>query len=421
MIDARLLLEDVARVERSLARRGVKMDLTTARELLVERNAMRTRVDEQRAEINALSKEVANASADKREDLLKRARDVKRSLALQEASYADLEDRLTTELKRIPNILRDDVPNGLDASQNVVVRSWGEPTVHAFQAKDHVALGEHLDILDIERAGKVSGSRFVYLKGDAVLLQNALYQYALSVLLPEGFVPVLPPHLISTEAMGAMGYLEKGGEEEIYHLKHDALVLIGTSEQAIGPMHMREHLAPDALPRRYVGFSPCYRREAGSYGKDVRGILRLHQFDKVEMFSFTSPDASDDEHEFLLSMEERLMQGLGLPYRVVKLCAGDTGFQSARTYDLETWIPSEGVYRETHSTSNTVDFQTRRLQTRLKMSGEGVVAHALNGTAFAMGRTILAMLENFQQEDGSVLIPSVLHPYMMGRTRIVRS
>ena len=244
--------------------------------------------------------------------------------------------------------------------------------------------------------------------------------YALNVLVSEGFVPTLTPHLISREAMAAMGYLwTRVGEEEIYHLKHDDLVLIGTSEQSIGPMYMNTTLDVEQLPLRFVGISPCYRREAGSYGKDVRGILRLHQFDKIEMFSFTSPDQSETEHLFLLNMQERLMQGLGLPYRVVKLCAEILGFASARTFDIETWLPAQNQYRETHSTSTTTDFQTRRLKTRIK-GGKGTYVHALNGTAFAFGRMLIALLENGQEADGRVCIPNVLQTFMGGRTHISR-
>ena len=240
----------------------------------------------------------------------------------------------------------------------------------------------------------------------------ALIQYALSALVKEGFMPVIPPHMIFTKAMAAMGYLDHGGEEEIYHLKNDDAVLIGTSEQAIGPMFMDEILDGEKFPLRFVGFSPCYRREAGSYGKDMKGILRMHQFDKVEMFSFTDAEHSDSEHEFLLSMQEHLMQGLKLPYRVMKLCSGDTGAPSSRTYDIETWIPSQDKYRETHSTSNTTDFQTRRLNTRFKKDGSKQLAHALNGTAFAIGRTLIAIMENYQQEDGSIVVPEVLRTWV---------
>ena len=251
-----------------------------------------------------------------------------------ESDIAVLESRIETRMHHIPNILLDDVPNGADASANVVEHTVGNIPSFDFDIEDHLTIGERLGMIDMDSASKVSGSRFAYLKGDAVLLQFALVNYALSVLTAEKFVPIIPPHLISIEAMRAMGYLDKGGEE-VYHMKSDDLVLIGTSEQSIGPMHMNEQMDPGLFPLRYVGISPCYRREAGSYGKDIRGILRLHQFDKIEMFSFTSPSASDGEHLFLLEMQERLMQGLQLPYRVVKLCAGDTGWSSARTYDTE--------------------------------------------------------------------------------------
>ena len=308
---------------------------------------------------------------------------------------------------------------GKDETSNELVRTFGEPTKFEFEPKDHLDLGIDLDIIDMDRAAKVSGARFAYLKGDAVLLEFALVQYALHVTMQEGFVPVLPPHMISTAAMSAMGYLEHGGEEEIYHLKNDDMVLIGTSEQSIGPMLMNELIDTDNIPLRYLGFSPCYRREAGSYGRDTRGIIRVHQFDKVEMFSFTSSEKSDAEHELLLSIQERLMQGLKLPHRVMKLCSGDTGSPSARTYDIETWIPSQKTYRETSSTSNTTDFQTRRLNTRVRLENKNELAHALNGTAFAIGRVIVAIMENYQQADGSIVVPDVLRAYV-GKDRIVK-
>lgn len=358
-------------------------------------------------------------SLDERKALVEEGKAVKDQVKEKEAELTQVEAELATELKRYPNILREDVPAGRDETSNELVRTFGEPTKFAFEPKDHMDLGQELNVIDMDRAAKVSGARFVYLKGDAVLLEFALIQYALQETLKEGFVPVMPPHMISTAAMGAMGYLEHGGEEEIYHLKNDDLVLIGTSEQSIGPMLMNEIIDGEKIPLRYLGFSPCYRREAGSYGKDTRGIIRVHQFDKVEMFSFTTPERSDEEHHLLLSIQERLMQGLKLPHRVLKLCSGDTGAPSARTYDIETWIPSQKTYRETSSTSNTTDFQTRRLNTRVKLEGKNVLAHALNGTAFAIGRVIVAILENYQQADGSVIVPDVLRPWV-GKDRIVK-
>jgi seryl-tRNA synthetase len=412
MIDIKYLLEQPDKVAENNARRGKEIDVSFAVKHAKDRAESLEQVQELRTKANELSKTVSTASTEDRPAIIEQGKQIKEKTKEWEEKLAQAESLLSAELFKYPNILRDDVPTGTDESKNEQVRVFGEPTKFSFTPKDHLELGEKLGIIDVERAAKVSGARFVYLKGDAVLLEFALIQYALSELLKEKFIPVIPPHLIAIEAMSAMGYLQHGGEEEIYHLKNDPMVLIGTSEQALGPMHMNEILDEEQLPLRYAGFSPCYRREAGSYGKDTRGILRVHQFDKIEMFSFTTPERSDEEHELLLSIEERLMQGLGLPYRVMKLCSGDTGTPSARTYDIETWMPSQNAYRETHSTSNTTDFQTRRLNIRVRRKGKNECAHALNGTAFAIGRTLIAILENYQQEDGSVVVPKVLQQFM---------
>lgn len=412
MIDLKYLLENPEKVAENNKRRGKDIDVLVAVKLAKDRSEALERVQGLRTKANELSKSVSKVSADGRAALIEQGKQIKEEIKQWDEKLAQAESELNTELFKYPNMLRDDVPVGADSSQNEVVREFGESTKFSFTPKDHLEIGERLGIIDVERAAKVSGARFTYLKGDAVLLEFALVQYALSELLKEGFTPVIPPHMIEIKAMAAMGYLQHGGEEEIYHLKNDPLVLIGTSEQAIGPMHMDELLDEEKLPLRYAGFSPCYRREAGSYGKDTHGILRVHQFDKVEMFSFTTPEQSDNEHELLLSIEERLMQGLELPHRIMKLCSGDTGTPSARTFDIETWMPSQNTYRETHSTSNTTDFQMRRLNIRVRRKNKNEFAHALNGTAFAVGRTLIAILENYQQADGSVVVPKVLRQWM---------
>jgi len=266
-------------------------------------------------------------------------------------------------------------------------------------------------VIDVKRASKVCGTRFGYLKDEAVVLEFALIRLAFDTLLKEGFRPLIPPAIISLESMKSMGYLEHGGENDMYILDKDKMVLVGTAEQSIGPMHKNEILTEKELPKRYVGFSTCFRREAGSYGKDTRGIFRVHQFNKVEMFSFIKPEDSDKEHEYFLSLEEKLMRELELPYRVVKMCSGDLGDPAARKYDVEAWFPSENRYRETHSTSTCTDFQARRLNIKFKeKNGEIKFVHTINGTAFSE-RPILAILENYQQKDGSVLVPKVLRKY----------
>ncbi len=341
---------------------------------------------------------------------------VKEELKKVEPDLAKTEDDFEKALSEIPNLPAEDVKEGKDERENESIKKWGEPKKFDFKAKDHLELGESLGIIDVERASKVSGSRFAYLKGDAVLLEFALVQYALETLVKEGFLPVVPPVFIKKEMMGGMGYLEHGGEEDMYVFDKDGLVLIGTSEQAIGPMHADEVLHD--LPLRYVGFSSCFRRESGSYGKDTKGILRVHQFDKVEMFSFTKPEDSDKEHEYLLSLEEKLFQALGIPYQVVKMCSGDLGAPAARKYDLEAWMPGQGEYREATSTSTTTDFQARRLNIKYQSEGKTEYVHTLNGTAFAIGRTIIAIMENYQQKDGSIEIPEVLRKWM-GKDKII--
>ena len=325
-------------------------------------------------------------------------------------------DRLLLE---VPNLPLPDVKFGQSELDNEVLRTWGEKPDFGFEPLDYLTLAESLDLIDVKRAGKVSGTRFGYLKNEAVLLEFALVNFAFTTLIKEGFLPLVPPVLINEDSMLGMGYLAHGGEEEIYHLTKDRLYLTGTSEQSIGPMYKDEILNEEELPKRYVAFSSCFRREAGSWGKDTKGIFRVHQFDKVEMFSFTTSEDSMREHDYFLSLEERLVQALGIPYRVVKMCTSDLGNPAARKYDIECWIPSQGRYRETHSTSCCTDYQARRLNIKYRdKEGKKHLIHTVNGTAFAIGRTIIALIENFQEKDGSILIPEALRPYMAGKKRI---
>jgi len=270
----------------------------------------------------------------------------------------------------------------------------------------------------MERAAKVSGARFVYMKGDGVLLEFALVRFALDLLMHEGFIPVIPPTLIRKEAMQGLGYMEQGGAEDMYKLEKDGLVLVGTAEQSLVPMHMDEVFDKKDLPRRYVGYSSSFRREAGSYGKDTRGILRMHQFNKIEMVSFVAQEKDDKENDYLLSLEEKMFQALEIPYQVIKMCTGDLGFPAARKYDIEAWIPSQNKYREVTSVSTVTDFQARRLNIRYQDGGERKYVNVLNGTGLAMSRTPIAILENYQQADGSIVIPKVLQKYL-GKDKII--
>ena len=341
-----------------------------------------------------------------------KATKIKDELKKIEADLSDLEKMRQETLHQMPNLPFPSAPIGKDEKENVVLREVGiKPEI--INPKDYLTLAKELDLIDIERAAKVSGSRFGYLKGTAALLEFALVDLAMKTLVKEGFTPVIPPVLINEKAMWSMGYLERG-REEIYYLPADNLYLVGTSEQAVGPMHQDEIFKEEELPKRYVAFSTCFRREAGSYGKDTKGILRTHQFDKVEMFSITKPEDSEKEHQFLLSLQEKLMQALELPYRVVNICTGDLGDPAAAKYDIEVWLPGQnegrGEYRETHSTSNTTDFQSRRLNIKYQPGTRFV--HMLNGTAFATGRMIIAILENYQNEKGTVSVPKTLRHYL---------
>jgi seryl-tRNA synthetase len=323
-----------------------------------------------------------------------------------------LEAEFNELLMKMPNIPSEDVPIGKSDEENVEIRQIGKRPEFDFQFKDYMTLAEDLDLIDVKRAAKVSGTRFGYIKGGAAFLEFALVQLVFDILSKEGFIPVVPPVMLKEDMARGTGYFEAADKDEAYFLPADNFFLVGTSEQSLLAMHAGEILEEKDLPKRYVGFSTCFRREAGAYGKDTKGILRVHQFDKIEMISFTKKEDSQKEHDFLLSMEEKLMQMLEIPYRVLHICTGDLGRPAARKFDIEAWIPSERKYRETHSTSNCTDFQARRLNIRYKTKEGLEFVHTLNGTAFAIGRTLIAIIENYQQKDGSIKVPKVLEKYV---------
>ncbi|MBI4137001.1 serine--tRNA ligase [Candidatus Roizmanbacteria bacterium] len=383
-----------------------------------ERRELIQKAEELRKERNEITQKI-KASQDKKNnaELIERVRSIKKKLDDVEPRLKMVENNLDDLVARIPNPPLPDVRVGKNDTENEILRTWGEQRKFDFKPKDHLELGELHDIIDVRRAARVSGARFYYLKGDGALLEWALLQFAIETLMKEGFTPTIPPVLIKKSSMKAMGYLEHGGEEDMFVLEKDGLVLVGTSEQSIGPMHMGEVFDKKELPRRYFGYSACFRREAGSYGKDTRGIIRVHQFNKVEMFSFTTPEEGDKEHEYFLSLEEKFLQALEIPYQVVKMCSGDLGAPAARKYDLEAWIPTQEKYRELTSTSTTTDFQSRRLHIKYRDGNNTEYVHMLNGTAFSMGRPIVAILENFQEKDGSIRIPAILQKWM-GKEKI---
>jgi len=360
-----------------------------------------------RAQINELSKNVKFS-----QDHLEQAKATKKRIKELEAELAPIEEKLDKLLYQIPNIPLDDVPLGKDETENKVLREIGERPNFKFLPKDYFDLVEDKWI-DTRRAAKVSGTRFGYLKNEAVFIEYAIVKWVINLLKEKGFMPVVPPAFILSKAMKGMGYIDSEKDlNERYYFPQDDLFLIGTAEQAIGPMYMDEILEEKDLPLRYIAFSPCFRREAGSYGKDTKGIWRVHYFEKLEMFIFCTPEQSEKEHQLILAIEEELMQQLKVPYRVVQLCTGDLSNPSAKSFDIETWLPGQNRYGETHSSSNCTDYQSRRLNIRYR-SKEGLkFVHTLNGTAFAIGRILAAIIENYQQEDGSIEIPEILKKYL---------
>jgi len=403
MLDINFIRENPEKVKEGIKKKGYDPK-TIERVLKVEetRRQLRGEVEKWRQARNKLKK-----------DEKEKGEKIKEMLRRLEPNLRAVEEERQNLLAEIPNLPADDVPEGKDESENVEIKKWGTPKKFSFPAKNYQQLGESLALIDTRTASKVSGTRFGYLKNEAVLLEFALVQLALEVLVKEGFVPTIPPVLIKDEMMKGTGFWEHGGKEDIYLLDKEKMVLVGTAEQSIAPMYTGEILEAKDLPRRYVGFSTCFRREAGTYGKDTKGIFRVHQFDKMEMFSFIKPQKDDDkkENEYLLSLEEKLVQALEIPYQVTKMCTGDLAHPQVRKYDVNCWFPAEKRYRETHSTSACTDYQARRLNIRYREKGKTEFVHTLNGTAFAIGRMILAILENYQQKDGSVEVPKVLQKY----------
>jgi seryl-tRNA synthetase len=414
VLDLKLVRDDPEGVKAALARRepGLADQVDRLLRLDAARRALVTEVDGLRAEQNRRGREVARATPAEREQLLAGLRELAARLDRAEAALRDADAELTEALAWVPNLPDPSVPAGGE-DDTVELKRWGTVPAFDFPVRDHLELGELLGAIDTVRAAKVSGARFGYLVGPGALLELALVRFAMDRLTAAGFVPVVPPVLVRREAMFGTGFLPTD-EQQIFRTADDDLYLAGTSEVPLVSYHADELLDPGTLPRRYVGFSSCFRREAGSYGKDTRGIFRVHQFDKVEMVSFVLPEASAQEHELLLAREEEILQALELPYRVVNIAAGDLGGSAAKKYDCEAWIPSQGTYRELTSASNCTDYQARRIACRVHEPDGNRPVHTLNGTAVAVGRTIVALLENHQQPDGSVRIPSALVPHLGG-------
>ena len=409
MIDLRLLREEPDAVRAAYARRGGVEGLERVEELDRRHRELLRQVEDLRAEQNKASKAIGAVPTDERPAAIARAKELSDRLKVSEPELEQVATELEHVAVYLPNFPHESVPEGATEEENVVEREEGTQPSFDFEAKDHVELGETLGIFDAERAAKTSGSRFVYLTGQGVILELALVRFAVDLLMKTGFTPVVTPVLVRERAMYGTGFLP-ADEHEFYRVERDDLYLAGTSEVALASMHADEILDADALPLRYAGFSSCFRREAGSYGKDTKGLVRVHQFDKVEQFSFAHPDASWDEYESIRSNQEQILQALEIPYRVLVMCGGDLGSSAAKKVDHEAWLPGAQRYMEVTSATNATDYQARRLQVRFRGADKGLV-HTLNGTACAVGRTIVALLENHQQADGTVSIPGALRPY----------
>jgi len=425
MIDLKKLRENRAEFEAGFRKKHVKVDVNKLLELDEKHRGLIQETEAMRAKKNQVSKEIPQLAAKERDAKIKEMKELGAKLEKTEDELNKFFVQLKELVAAVPNPPHASVPEGEDERGNKPIKTVGKIPKFAFGPKDHIALGESLDIIDTETGAKVSGARFYYLKNEAVLLEFALIQWLLKKFTEKGFTPVTVPMLVKEEMMFATGFFP-ADRNEIYAVnpktaenpEGDDLYLVGTSEVPLAGLHMFKPIPADQLPRRYVGFSSCFRREAGSYGKDTKGILRVHQFDKMEMFSFCHPDKSWDEHEFLLSMEESILSELGLPYQVVNICGGDLGAPAAKKYDCEVWIPTQGKYRELTSCSNCTDFQARRGGIRYKDESGTHLLHTLNGTAMASTRTLIAILENYQQKDGSVRVPKVLQSFMNGITEI---
>ncbi|WP_309052454.1 serine--tRNA ligase [Streptomyces sp.] len=421
MIDLRLLREDPDRVRASQRARGEDVALVDALLSADERRrSSGVRFDELRSEQKALGKLIPKATPEERATLLQKAEQLKTDVKAAEAEQNEADETAKRLLLQLGNIVHPDVPVGGE-EDFVVLETHGtirDFAAEGFEPRDHLELGEALGAIDVERGAKVSGSRFYYLTGVGALLELALVNAAIAQATEAGFIPMLTPALVRPRAMEGTGFLGQAAEN-VYHLEKDDYYLVGTSEVPLAAYHMDEIIDADKLPLRYAGFSPCFRREAGTYGKDTRGIFRVHQFDKVEMFSYVAPEEAESEHKRLLEWEKQWLTSLELPFQVIDVATGDLGASASRKYDCEAWIPTQGKYRELTSASNCDGFQARRLSVRMRdeQNGKKVVQPlaTLNGTLCAVPRTIVAILENHQLADGSVRVPEVLRPYLGGR------
>jgi seryl-tRNA synthetase len=410
MIDVGILRDRPQVLAAALSRRGVALDVGALVEIDAARRTARADAEEMRSQQKDIGKSIANLSGDEKAAAIAEAGELSERYKARVAEADDLDARFLEQWVTVPNLADETAADGFEEEDSIEITRWGKPREFDFDVKDHVDLGAALGIIDIERATKISGSRFGMIKGKLALLEMALVRWSMDVLSAHGFTPVVPPVLVREQALFGTGFFP-AERDQVYSVQEDDLYLVGTSEVPLAAMHADEIFAADELPLRYAGFSTCFRVEAGTYGKDTRGLFRVHQFDKVEMFSFVNADRSREEHEFLLAREEELVQALEIPYRVVNVAAGDLGASAAKKYDIEAWFPGQERYREVTSTSNTTDYQSRRLKVRVKdVDDKNRLVHTLNGTAVT-GRALIALVENHQQADGSITIPEALRPY----------
>jgi seryl-tRNA synthetase len=421
MLDPQFIREHIDEVKANCRNRNVQADVDLVIRLDDERKKLEKETQRLQEEQNKHSNEVAalSRSLKKRpsETVLQIGRELRQKIADLEDPLKKVKADLHAVLLTIPNMSHPAAPVGTTAEDNKVLRRWGEPRNIAFPVKDHVALGEALDLIDFEAGARVAGQKFYFLKNEAVLLELALVQYAMDILIGEGYTPIITPDVARSEVLEGIGFIPRGPETQIYSLENTDLCLIATAEITLGGMHRDQILDELQLPIKYVGLSHCFRTEAGAPGRDTRGIYRVHQFTKVEMFAFCAPDQSEALHEELLRIEEKVFQGLELPYQVIDTCTGDLGGPAYRKFDIEAWMPGrgqKGEYGEVTSTSNCTDYQARRLNIRYKVPGQKGTrfVHTLNGTAVAVSRALLAILENYQQADGAVVIPKVLRSWV---------
>jgi len=435
MLDIKFIREHADEVKNVAKNKNVDLDVDSLLELDKKRLDQLQHIEELQAEKNKLNTLIPNASEDEKTKILEQGKEIKEKLAIAEPEYKKIKDEFDQLMTKVPNIISADTPIGKDENENIVSRKIGEPTKFDFEPKDHVALGEALDIIDIDTAARISGARFNYLKGEAALLQFALIQFIFHTLTDRSiiselakkvgnlsdkpFIPVIPPVMVKSEIMKKMDRFDP--IEDRYYLKEDDMLLVGSAEHSLGPIFMDKTIKEEDLPIRYIGYSTAFRREAGSYGKDTKGILRVHQFDKLEMESFTTPENGQAEQDLIIALQEYIVGQLGIPYQVVSICSGDMGKPDYRQIDIECWVPSQNKYRETHTSDYMTDFQARRLNAKvIKKDGKTGLMHMNDATAAAIGRMLIAILENYQQADGSVVIPEVLRKYMPGNLEIIK-